>query len=173
MSGIKVNDYIVCRYKGESGDVIAGQVVKIRAGKAFMKNLLTGGDSERAVDIVNRRNIVVPRKDALAVAEIFHESEDKQKARKAAVEVADRVKAEEEKAAKAEKEKEKQDGTADPAPKRRGRPPKAEAAKKATNGTNGHAKKAPKAAKKGPISVHVGITQDGKVLVDKSYNIKG
>lgn len=186
MSKITKDDYIVCRYKGESGDVIAGQVLRIRAGKAYMKNLLTGADSQRALDIVNRRNITVPRDVALSVAQIFHDTEDKQKARKAAVEAAEKVKAEEEKTVT--------DTKIEVAPKRKpGRPPKAKAVvattngAPSTNGTNGHAapkrrgrppgaknkaKTAVVAASNGALSVHVQVSSGGKVLVDKTYSVK-
>lgn len=169
MSQIKVNDYVVARYGGESGDVIAGQVTKIRAGKAYMKNLLTGGDSERGLDIVNRRNIVVPRKDALAVAEIFHSTEDKQKARKEAVSIAHRIKKEE--AAKVKTEAAKPaDGAVDKTqPKIK--TAKVKAAKPAKKMVAPKIVKQ-KAAKPEKLDVHVQISRGGKVLVDKSYQVK-
>jgi len=168
MSEIKVNDYIVARYNGASGDVIAGQVMKIRAGKAYMKNLLTGSDSERAVEIVNRRNISVPRKDALAVAELYHETEDKQRARKAAVAIATRIKNEEEKAATKEKEDTKTNGASDDKAEPKVKATKtAKAVKKVVKASKVVKQKAAKS--NGAAVVHVQIVKDGKVVVDKSF----
>lgn len=83
---------MVCRYHGESGDVIAGKVVKVAAGKVHIKNLLTDALSIRALAIVERRNIVVPRNKATAVRAAFEKKGDKKAARKMAVAVAKAIK---------------------------------------------------------------------------------
>lgn len=85
-------NYVVCRYLGSSGDVITGKVLKIRAGKAHIKNLLTGTTSIRAVEIVERRNIVVPRNKATAIRNTFLKKKDKKAAKKMAVAVAKSLK---------------------------------------------------------------------------------
>ncbi len=177
MSEIKVNDYVVCRYKGESGDVIAGQVLKIRAGKAFLKNLLTGTESKRAVDIVNRRNIVVPRAVALGVAEIFHETDDKQKARKAAVKAAETVKA-----AEAKTDKVKPDEKLNKEqPETKAKTVKAAKvtkralfkSQKLDKRTKAYKNSKAKVGKNGVATTfHVQISQGGTMVLDKYYPIK-
>lgn len=78
-------NYVVCRYLGDSGDVIAGKVLKIWGGKAHIKNLLTGSTSVRSLGIVEKRNVVVPRNKATAVRNAFENTGNKKAARKMAV----------------------------------------------------------------------------------------
>lgn len=89
---LAVGNYLVCRYLGDSGDVIAGKVLKVRAGKAHIKNLLTGHISIRALSIVEKRNVVVPRNKATAIRTVFEKKGDKKVARKMAVATAKKVK---------------------------------------------------------------------------------
>lgn len=85
-------NYVVCRYRGESGDVIVGMVLKTRAGKVHIKNLLTRTTSIRSLAIVERRNIVVPRTKAITIRTVFEKNGDKKAARKMAVSVAKAIK---------------------------------------------------------------------------------
>ncbi len=126
---LKIGDYIICRYKGESGDLLAGRVVTLhRDGKVTSSNLLNGGESTRHIDVLYRRNLVVPKAAAMEVVAVFEKTKDKQKARAKAVELATLAT---QSAASSDA----------PAPVKRGpgRPRKTEPATAATNGNgNGH-----------------------------------
>jgi hypothetical protein len=113
---LKIGDYLICRYKGESGDLIAGRVTHIhRDGKITSANLLSKGESTRHVDVLYRRNLVVSRSAAMQVVDAYGKDEDKQRARAKAVELATAV------VAAASKSAEKADKPVKRGP---GRPPK-------------------------------------------------
>lgn len=79
---MKTGDYVICRYNGESGDVIAGRIVTVkRNGKVDLVNLLTNTDSTRARVDLNRRNLVVSKATAMKVVGVFEATKDKKKAR--------------------------------------------------------------------------------------------
>lgn len=84
--------HLVCRFMGESGDVIAGKVIKVQVGKVHIKNLLTNNTSIRKLAIVKKRSIIVPRSKAVAVRALFEKTGNKKSARVLAVSIATQAK---------------------------------------------------------------------------------
>jgi hypothetical protein len=72
----KKDQYVVCRYEGDNGDLIAGRVISARnrnGGHVLLENLFTGSVARKGVDVLTRRNAVVPKKLATRVVEAFHQ----------------------------------------------------------------------------------------------------
>jgi len=79
-------NYVLCRYQGDNGDLIAGCVESVRRnGDIILRNLLTDARSVKRVDVLEDRNVVVPKYLALGVVDTYT-AHGKAKAREAAVE---------------------------------------------------------------------------------------
>ena len=80
--------WLVCKYKGDNGDLIVGRVESVRTnGQVILTNLLTGALSTKSAAVLLKRNVVVNKALADKVLAIF-EAEGKKEARAAAVRLA-------------------------------------------------------------------------------------
>jgi hypothetical protein len=70
---LRKGDYVVCRFNGSrNGDLIVGVVESVRShGRIVLKNLLTEKPSLKRVDVLLRRNAVVPKRVAVQIATNF------------------------------------------------------------------------------------------------------
>jgi hypothetical protein len=82
--------YVVCKYKGDrNGDLIVGIIDSVRSnGKVICTNLLTGSPSTKDIKVFMKRNIIVPKRRALSVVELFKSTGDRTQARDMAVALA-------------------------------------------------------------------------------------
>ena len=77
--------WVICRYSGENGDLIAGRVESVRTnGKVLLTNLLTGALATKDANTLLKRNLVVNKATTDKVVAIF-EAQGKKEARAAAV----------------------------------------------------------------------------------------
>ena len=80
--------WVICKYKGHNGDLIAGRVESVRTnGKVIITNLLTGGLATKDASVLLKRNVVVNKATTSKVLAIF-EAQGKKEAREAAVRLA-------------------------------------------------------------------------------------
>jgi len=80
--------WVICKYKGNNGDLIAGRVESVRTnGKVILTNLLTGGLATKDAAVLLKRNVVVNKATTSKVIAIF-EAQGKKEAREASVRLA-------------------------------------------------------------------------------------
>lgn len=79
--------WVICRYLGDNGDLIAGRVDSVRnGGKVLLTNLLTGSQSVKRADVLNRRNQIVTKSVVDKVVKTF-KAKGKKAARTLAVQL--------------------------------------------------------------------------------------
>lgn len=60
-SKYRKGQYVLCKFKGNNGDLIAGRVESVRwNGKIILTNLLTDSPSTKDASVLDARNTVVP-----------------------------------------------------------------------------------------------------------------
>lgn len=98
--------YVLCKYRGDNGDMVAGVVESVRSnGDIICKSLFADTKHTKSVEVFNQRNILVRKRDAERVVEVYEKSllNDPSArvarivARKLAVEIASQYKKEAEK----------------------------------------------------------------------------
>lgn len=71
---LRKNNYVLCKYRGDNGDLIAGRVVSVRRnGEVVLENLLTGHRSLKSIKVLEKRNVKVTKKAASRVLRAFQQ----------------------------------------------------------------------------------------------------
>jgi hypothetical protein len=69
---LKKGRYVLCRYNGDNGDLIAGRVESVRTnGDVICKSLLNGARHVKLLSVFKQRNVLVTKGDADKVVAAF------------------------------------------------------------------------------------------------------